>query len=140
MPAKMKVVPTSKPQPSKKMAKITPALILDCKKKLLETKTEILNRFAQMRLEIVVLETTGDEADMSSRHIAEQSSLAMNSRLRNQLLEIENALDRVERGAYGNCEETDEPIEPQRLLAIPWTRLSIEGAEIREAINRKYAK
>lgn len=39
---------------------------------------------------------------------------------------------RIEKGTFGKCEETDEPIEPQRLIAIPWTRLSVEGAEIRE--------
>ncbi len=44
------------------------------------------------------------------------------------------------RPAYGICEETEELIEEDRLLAIPWTRLSIEGAEIRESVNKRYAR
>jgi DnaK suppressor protein len=55
-------------------------------------------------------------------------------------LEIESALARIERGSYGVCEETDEPIEIERLRAIPWTRLSIEGSEIREALSRRYVR
>jgi DnaK suppressor protein len=48
------------------------------------------------------------------------------------LREIESALQRIESGTYGICEETGEPIEKDRLLAIPWTRLSLEGALTRE--------
>ena len=44
------------------------------------------------------------------------------------MLEIEFALSRIENGTYGICEMTEEKIENDRLLAIPWTRLSIEGA------------
>jgi DnaK suppressor protein len=46
----------------------------------------------------------------------------------------------MESGAYGICEETEEMIENERLLAIPWTRLSIEGAEIRESLKKRYAR
>ncbi len=55
-------------------------------------------------------------------------------------MEIEGALGRIEKGLYGVCEETEEIIEAERLLAIPWTRLSIEGAEIRESLGKKYAR
>jgi DnaK suppressor protein len=60
--------------------------------------------------------------------------------MRTQLLEIEMALSRMEQGTFGVCEETEEVIEADRLLAIPWTRLSIEGAELREAVSRKFAR
>ena len=63
----------------------------------------------------------------------------MNERLRKRLVEIEMALTRIDQGGYGICEETEELIEPERLRAIPWTRLSIEGAEIRESMKRRYA-
>lgn len=74
------------------------------------------------------------------RALAESETLTLHERLRSQLLEIESALSRIENGTYGFCEETEEPIEADRLLAIPWTRLSIEGAEIRESSNKKYAR
>ena len=66
--------------------------------------------------------------------------LEAQTRLRNQLFEIELALGKIEVGVYGVCEETEEPIEEERLLAIPWTRLSVEGAEIREDLSKRFAK
>ena len=66
--------------------------------------------------------------------------LNLNDRLRSQLYEIESALGRIENGSFGMCEETEEIIEVERLRAIPWTRLSIEGAEIRESVNKRYAR
>ncbi|MCM0605892.1 MAG: TraR/DksA C4-type zinc finger protein [Xanthomonadaceae bacterium] len=56
-----------------------------------------------------------------------------------QLREIDLALERIEQGTYGICEETEEEIEADRLMAIPWTRVSFEGAEIRETNQRRYA-
>ena len=74
------------------------------------------------------------------RLLAEQEMLNLNDRLRSQLFEIESALGRIESGSFGMCEETEEPIEVERLKAIPWTRLSIEGAELRESVNKRYAR
>jgi DnaK suppressor protein len=85
-------------------------------------------------------ERGGDEADQTMRILAEQEVMSQTDRLRSQLLEIESALGRIENGSYGFCEETEEPIETERLKAIPWTRLSIEGAEIRESVDKRYAR
>lgn len=116
-------------------------LIFNCKKKLLETKSELLNRVKEARLDLHMSEDRGgDEGDQTMRALAESEFLNMTERLRKQLMEIEIALSRIENGNYGICEETEEPIEPDRLLAIPWTRLSIEGAEIRESLRKKYAR
>jgi DnaK suppressor protein len=82
----------------------------------------------------------GDEADQTVRVLAEAEFLNMHERLRSQLFEIDSALGRIENGSFGLCEETEEAIEPERLRAIPWTRLSIEGAEIRESMNKRYAR
>lgn len=115
-------------------------IISECRKKLLISKQDLLNRFRNARLEFVRSEKTGDEGDVSIAHIEEHTFLVSQERMRNQLLEIEMALSRIEQGTFGFCEETEEVIEADRLLAIPWTRLSIEGAEMREAVSRKYAR
>lgn len=104
-----------------------------CREKLVTLKSELLNQFHAHFSELRERQTGGDEADQSFSAITENQLFATQQRLRKQLLEIELALSRIERGNYGICEETEEPIEIERLLAIPWTRLSIEGAEIREA-------
>ena len=54
-------------------------------------------------------------------------------RVQNILPEIKNALKRIERGDYGLCEITGEEIEPKRLLAVPWTRVSMLALEELEA-------
>ncbi|MFN7454466.1 MAG: TraR/DksA family transcriptional regulator [Pseudobdellovibrionaceae bacterium] len=122
------------------MSQITQALIKECKTKLLQAKTDLLNRVREARMDLTNDERGGDEADQTVRVLAEAEYLSRAERLRVQLVEIESALARIENGTFGICEETEETIEPERLRAIPWTRLSIEGAEIRESINKKYAR
>jgi DnaK suppressor protein len=115
-------------------------LVEECKRKLLQAKAEILNRVKDTRRDLHFEDKGGDEADQTVRVLAESETLTLHERLRSQLLEIEMALSRIENGTYGVCEETEERIEPERLRAIPWTRLSIEGAEIRESIKKRYAR
>jgi DnaK suppressor protein len=120
--------------------RISENLVIECRKKLISTKQDLLNRFRSAQRELVHSEKGGDEADQSVAHIEEHSFLISQERMRNQLMEIEMALGRIEQGTFGVCEETEEIIEADRLLAIPWTRLSIEGAELREAVQRKFAR
>lgn len=124
------------------MSGLSRDLIEKCKGKLILAKTEILNRVRESRTDLYNSEDAkgGDEGDQTLRALAESEFLSMHERLRKQLMEIESALGRIEKGIYGVCEETEEVIEADRLLAIPWTRLSIEGAEIRESLGKKYAR
>jgi DnaK suppressor protein len=117
-------------------------VIKQCKEKLLEAKMDILNRFRDARATLMNSDDNrgGDEADQTMRIIAEGEYLSQQERLRDRLAEIEAALARIESGSFGLCEETEEFIETERLLAIPWTRLSIEGAELRESVNKRYAR
>ena len=120
---------------------LTTEMIADCRKKLIALRTDILNRVRMSQLDFGHVEkSSGDEVDQTVAQLAENHFLISQERMRNQLLEIELALSRIENGTYGVCEETEEPIEVDRLFAIPWTRLSIEGAEILEATQRKYAR
>ena len=45
------------------------------------------------------------------------------------LIYVHNALSRIKNGTYGECEVCDEPIEPQRLQALPYATLCMEHAE-----------
>ncbi len=124
------------------MSVLSQALIEECKAKLLETKMEILNRVRsnQSNLRNSAEDRGGDETDQAVRNQAETEAVVTQERLRFQLHEIEVALAKMSDGTYGICEETEEVIEAARLKAIPWTRLSIEGAEIREQLERRYAR
>jgi DnaK suppressor protein len=122
------------------MSKITQSLVKVCKERLLTTKANILNRIRENYVDYQSRDRGGDETDQAVNNLAEGQFLTMQDKLRAQLLDIEIALAKIERGSYGVCEETEEPIESERLLAIPWTRLSVEGAEIREDLSKRYAK
>ncbi len=122
------------------MTQISVKLVTECRQKLLQTKADLLNRVKDARTDLNNDDRGGDEADQTVRVLAEAEFLTLHERLRTQLMEIEMALSRIENGTFGICEETEEEIEPERLRAIPWTRLSIEGAEIRESMNKRYAR
>ena len=122
------------------MSGIRKGLLEDCKSLLLGAKEDILNRVADTRLHLnMPSEKGGDEGDQTVRALAESEMLGMHNRLRSRLIEVEYALARIETGSFGYCEETEELIEEDRLRAIPWTRLSIEGAEIRESLKKRFA-
>jgi DnaK suppressor protein len=122
------------------MAGIESKLLEECKRRLLNAKMDLLNRVKDTRRDLHFEDKGGDEADQTVRVLAEAETLTLHERLRSQLLEIEMALSRIQSGTYGICEETEEMIESERLLAIPWTRLSIEGAELRESMKKRYAR
>jgi DnaK suppressor protein len=115
------------------MTTLSQNLVTECKARLQELKARLLNQLREQRSVLATREVAGDEGDLGLHALEENQLHVKNRRVREQLLEIEFALARIERGTYGLCEETNEPIEAERLLALPWTRLSIEGAEIREA-------
>lgn len=122
------------------MSEVKKVLIEDCKKLLLGAKEDILNRVADTKQHLNTSnEKGGDEGDQTVRALAENEMLGMHNRLRSRLMEVEYALARIEAGNFGFCEETEELIEEDRLRAIPWTRLSIEGAEIRESLKKRFA-
>ncbi|HCJ11732.1 MAG TPA: hypothetical protein DHV51_01360 [Opitutae bacterium] len=54
--------------------------------------------------------------------------------------EIEQAIDRIFDGSYGICEVTGKPIPKERLLAVPFTRCSLEGQKEQERKNAALRK
>lgn len=77
--------------------------------------------------------TAREESSWFSEHMADAATdsydrdcaLALLSSTQNALYEIDQALKRIKDGTYGICELTLEPIEAERLKAIPWTRYCI---------------
>lgn len=67
-------------------------------------------------------------ADAGSDNYEIDNTLGLMSGERNILKEIKEALDRMEKGAYGICEGNGKAIPKARLEAIPWTKYSVEYA------------
>lgn len=88
-----------------------------------------------------------DSGDLSSygQHLADAGSesferdMAYNllSNEKEMIAEIDAAIERIRNGTYGICEVTGKPIPESRLEAIPFTRCTKEGQEIKEAENKK---
>ncbi len=102
-----------------------------CKQKLMDVKNKHVTALRSLKNELVV-EAQGDVADQARALQEETMSLARRGKILQELQEIDYALERIKANTYGVCEETGNTIEDKRLEAIPWTRLSLEGAEIRE--------
>jgi DnaK suppressor protein len=79
------------------------------------------------------------EADITDRASVETDralELRTRDRARKLIAKIDQALQRIEVGTYGFCEETGEPIGLKRLEARPIATLSIEAQERHERMER----
>lgn len=74
----------------------------------------------------------GDVEDAASADAMHFRSKSLVDRARARLAEVEAAIDRLEAGTYGVCEDTDEPIPFRRLELEPTTRYTVEAQEARE--------
>jgi DnaK suppressor protein len=101
---------------------------------LLQLKTELLNSIRTKSNEDIHVPNDQiiEDGDQAQTYINQNVTFGLRERELTKLKEIESALQRIESGSYGICEETDEPIETKRLQKMPWTRYSIQAAEERE--------
>ena len=67
-----------------------------------------------------------DIGDDAANSYARQVLLGLSERDREVLRQIDNALERIEQGAFGECEECGEEIGTARLEVLPYTTLCVE--------------
>jgi DnaK suppressor protein len=79
-----------------------------------------------------------DLADRASSETDRALELRARDRQRKLIAKIDAALQRLEDGTYGYCEETGEPIALKRLEARPIATLSVEAQERHERRERVY--
>ncbi len=79
-----------------------------------------------------------DLADRASTETERSLELRTRDRQRKLIAKIDEALERIEEGTYGYCEESGEPINLKRLDARPIATLSIEAQERHERRERVY--
>ena len=78
-----------------------------------------------------------DPTDRASMESNRNSMLRMRDRERKLIFKIQEALERLEAGAYGICEECGEEIGIARLKARPVTTLCIQCKSDQEVEERK---
>ena len=109
------------------------------RQKLLNWKEDIL-RESRETLSHLQTETENhpDLADRASSETDRALELRTRDRQRKLISKIDAALQRIDDGSYGFCEETGEPISLKRLDARPIATLSIEAQERHERRERVY--
>lgn len=69
---------------------------------------------------------TQDVADMAVESYTKEFMFGKSSGDRHMLQLIHEALARIEARSYGTCVNCEDPIQPKRLEAVPWTRHCIQ--------------
>jgi DnaK suppressor protein len=109
------------------------------RRKLLSWKEDIL---LESRETLVALQNENenhpDLADRASSETDRAIELRARDRQRKLIAKIDSALQRLDDGSYGYCEETGEPISLKRLDARPIATLSIEAQERHERREKVY--
>ena len=91
-----------------------------------------------------------DAGDLSgySQHLADAGTdtadrdfaLSLISNEQEALKEIADAIERMKKGSYGTCEITNKAIPAARLIAVPFTRYSLEGQKELERNRRAHRR
>jgi len=73
-----------------------------------------------------------DVADMAVESYTKEFMFGKSSGDRYILQLIHEALARIEDKTFGVCVNCENPIQPKRLEAVPWTRLCIQCQDLQE--------
>lgn len=109
------------------------------RRKLLAWKEDILRESRETLIALQAeSENHPDLADRASSETDRAIELRARDRQRKLIAKIDSALQRIDEGVYGYCEETGEPISLKRLDARPIATLSVEAQERHERRERVY--
>jgi DnaK suppressor protein len=114
------------------------------KKRLLDLRDHFLDQMQSVAQDSLRSRAENNEASAVGQHQADAGSdayekdfaLSLLSQEQDALYEIEEALKRIESGAYGVCEMSNKPIPHARLEAIPFARFTVECQQQLEKENR----
>ncbi|MCA1961399.1 MAG: TraR/DksA family transcriptional regulator [Desulfomonile sp.] len=100
-------------------------------------KQRLLEELASMKIgrSIDAIEK-GDEIDLATGEISRELEARLSMRQQKQLKEIQDALERLKAGYYGECEECGEPIPEQRLKLFPAARLCVRCQEEADQLEK----
>ena len=112
------------------------------KNKLLTEKKKVMEEVGELQSNNLK-QTISDQAGENSRytyHLGDVASLSFDrefamslaERQQKYLEQIDEALQRIEKGEYGICKVTGETIPVERLEEVPVAKYSVKGKEILE--------
>jgi len=129
--------PDYKPSPKEEF--MSPMMLEYFRQKLLDWKNELLKESHETLEHLQeggILEP--DIADRASIETDRALELRTRDRARKLIAKIDEALDRINDGSYGYCEDTHEPISIPRLEARPIATLTIDAQERHERMEKTH--
>ena len=124
-------------KPGEKEKFMNPVMLEYVRQKLLKWRAELLaesnETIKEMQEDNLQKPDIADRASAETDHALE---LRTRDRERKLISKINSALEKIEDGSYGYCEETGEPISIARLEARPIAILSLEAQERHERKER----
>ncbi|MFI6351850.1 TraR/DksA C4-type zinc finger protein [Streptomyces sp. NPDC050743] len=110
-----------------------------------EARAELLSEVERLRAEISSSEVSlaglmrdsgdgagDDQADTGTKNITREHELALAANAREMLIQNEHALERLDAGTYGLCENCGDPIGKARMQAFPRATLCVECKQKQE--------
>lgn len=88
----------------------------------------------------LVDDVSADEVDIAQNLIINEMVERLSLREKDIFAQVNDALQRLEEGSFGYCEDCEEPITEKRLQAIPYCTTCISCAEQQERLAKQYRK
>ena len=108
----------------------------EIRKILLEEKEKIGVEIKSKQLNLSDIERdVGDEVDNSMVEQERELNLLLQDREKQHLEAIEEALQRIETGEYGFCDECGDQIDQKRLMVIPLAQFCITCQQNEERLG-----
>ena len=67
----------------------------------------------------------GKREEEATETLELEKRLALENRIRQEMAKVEHALDKIKNGTYGLCDNCGQPINPERLEALPQASLCL---------------
>jgi DnaK suppressor protein len=126
-------------RPSEEEPYLNPLQLEYFRQKLLRWRAELLAESSEtlqhLKEESLLKPDLTDRASLETEAAIE---LRTRDRERKLIAKIDAALQRIDEGTYGYCEDTDEPIGIKRLEARPIATLCLEAQERHERMERTH--
>ncbi|MDQ3633148.1 MAG: TraR/DksA C4-type zinc finger protein [Acidobacteriota bacterium] len=103
----------------------------EIKDKLITEKESLLRKLSNKNLSIDDSEMP-DPVDLAVTNYSKNVMLSVSENESRQLMLINDALERIEDGEYGLCQNCEEEIVEKRLNAVPWAKYCLACQELDE--------
>jgi RNA polymerase-binding transcription factor DksA len=126
---------TTARKPAAKKSPFTPAFLQKQKQALLDERARYLEQAEALQQEADQLAADREPGDVQFDEesgegdtiaVERERDLTLSAQARDAVRQIDEALDRMDKGVYGICIHSGEPIPKARLEAIPWAAERVE--------------